>query len=58
MRFGDWPGKELDVLNDLHLLTAKTSLYLVNMSEKDYIRSVNSPPPPHAHAGALFGQDG
>jgi len=41
VRFGDWPGKELDVLNDLHLLTAKTSLYLVNMSEKDYIRKKN-----------------
>ena len=38
VRFGEWPNKELDVVNDLNLLTAKTSLYLINMSEKDYIR--------------------
>lgn len=38
IRFGEWPGKEIDVVNDLHLLTAKASIYLVNMSEKDFIR--------------------
>ena len=41
IRFGEWPGKEIDVVNDLHLLTAKTSLYLINMSEKDFIRKKN-----------------
>jgi len=41
IRFGEWPGKEIDVVNDLHMLTAKTSLYLINMSEKDFIRKKN-----------------
>ena len=41
IRFGEWPGKEIDVVNDLNLLTAKASLYLINMSEKDFIRKKN-----------------
>ena len=40
-RFGEWSTKEIEVLNDLNLLTAKTALHLVNMSEKDFIRKKN-----------------
>ncbi|CAD7698764.1 unnamed protein product [Ostreobium quekettii] len=38
IRFGKWNNKEVDLLNTLQLLTAKPSVYLVNLSEKDYIR--------------------
>ena len=41
IRFESWNAKETDVINDLHLLTAKPALYLVNMSEKDFIRKKN-----------------
>merc|ERR1712129_234748 len=41
VRFETWGTKETDVINDLHLLTAKPALYLVNMSEKDFIRKKN-----------------
>ncbi|KAJ4476194.1 P-loop containing nucleoside triphosphate hydrolase protein [Lentinula aciculospora] len=37
----DWTGKEIDVVNSLQLLTAKPVTYLVNLSEKDYIRKKN-----------------
>ena len=37
-RFGTWTGKDIDFLNDCNLLTSKASIYLINMSEKDYIR--------------------
>jgi len=40
-RFGEWSPKEIDVLNDLCLLTSKTAMHLVNMSEKDFIRKKN-----------------
>ena len=40
-RFGTWTVKEIDVLNELNLLTAKKGIYLVNMSEKDYLRKKN-----------------
>uniref|UniRef100_A0A1I7Z9J8 OBG-type G domain-containing protein n=1 Tax=Steinernema glaseri TaxID=37863 RepID=A0A1I7Z9J8_9BILA len=35
-----WNEKEIDVLNRHLLLTAKPIVYLVNLSEKDYIRKV------------------
>ena len=35
---GEWSAKEIDVLNDLNLLTSKTAMHLVNMSEKDFLR--------------------
>ena len=38
MRFGQWNFKEVDLLNEYNLLTAKPGIYLVNMSEKDFIR--------------------
>ncbi|PIL32184.1 hypothetical protein GSI_05429 [Ganoderma sinense ZZ0214-1] len=37
----DWVGKEVDVVNGLQLLTAKSVTYLVNLSERDYIRKKN-----------------
>ncbi|KAG8933253.1 hypothetical protein FRC02_012239 [Tulasnella sp. 418] len=37
----DWNNKEVDVVNGLQLLTAKPVTYLVNLSEKDFIRKKN-----------------
>ncbi|KAI9712942.1 MAG: Obg-like ATPase [Chrysothrix sp. TS-e1954] len=41
VRKGDWSPKEVEVINPLFLLTAKPIVYLVNLSEKDYIRQKN-----------------
>lgn len=41
VRKADWTNKEIDVVNGLQLLTAKPVTYLVNLSEKDYIRKKN-----------------
>ncbi|KAI9780610.1 MAG: hypothetical protein M1816_002806 [Peltula sp. TS41687] len=41
IRKGDWSPKEVEVINPLFLLTAKPVVYLVNLSEKDYIRQKN-----------------
>lgn len=41
IRFGDWGIREVEFLNTYQLLTAKPAVYLVNMSEKDYIRKKN-----------------
>lgn len=41
VRKGDWGNKEIDVINGLQLLTAKPVTYLVNLSERDYIRKKN-----------------
>jgi len=40
-RFGDWNAKETEYLNDLHLITSKAALHLVNMSEPDFLRKKN-----------------
>jgi len=40
-RFGDWKLSEVEHLNNLLLLTAKPVVYLVNMSEPDYIKKKN-----------------
>jgi obg-like ATPase 1 len=37
----DWSAKEVEIINPLGLLTAKPVIYLVNLSEKDYIRKKN-----------------
>ncbi|EJF56511.1 cytoplasmic protein [Dichomitus squalens] len=37
----EWVGKEVDVVNSLQLLTAKPVTYLVNLSERDYVRKKN-----------------
>ncbi|KAF2704554.1 GTP-binding protein-like protein YchF [Pleomassaria siparia CBS 279.74] len=41
VRKGNWGPKEVEVINPLFLLTAKPVVYLVNLSEKDYIRQKN-----------------
>ncbi|PGH27381.1 GTP-binding protein YchF [Polytolypa hystricis UAMH7299] len=41
VRKGDWSPKEVEVINPLFLLTAKPVVYLVNLSERDYIRQRN-----------------
>ena len=41
VRLGDWNNRDVEVLNGLQLLTAKPVIYLVNLSEKDYVRKKN-----------------
>jgi len=41
IRFADWNVNEIEVLNKYLFLTSKPALYLVNLSEKDYIRKKN-----------------
>ncbi|KAG8908003.1 hypothetical protein FRB99_001169 [Tulasnella sp. 403] len=41
VRKAEWNNKEVDVVNSLQLLTAKPVIYLVNLSEKDFIRKKN-----------------
>jgi obg-like ATPase 1 len=41
VRKGDWGPKEVEVINPLFLLTAKPVVFLVNLSEKDFIRKKN-----------------
>lgn len=36
-----WTSKEVEVINSMLLLTAKPSIYLINLSERDYIRKKN-----------------
>lgn len=38
---GNWSTKEVEIINSMYLLTAKPSIYLVNLSERDYIRKKN-----------------
>ncbi|XP_053701861.1 obg-like ATPase 1 [Synchiropus splendidus] len=39
--YPDWNDKEIEVLNKYLFLTSKPMIYLVNLSEKDYIRKKN-----------------
>ncbi|KAF4522854.1 hypothetical protein B566_EDAN008173 [Ephemera danica] len=41
IRFGDWNTNDIEVLNKYLFLTSKPVIYLVNLSEKDYIRKKN-----------------
>lgn len=41
VRQGEWGAMEVEAINKLQLLTAKPMVYLVNLSEKDYIRKRN-----------------
>lgn len=41
VRHGVWSNKEIEVINTLHLITAKPVIYLANVSEKDYLRKKN-----------------
>lgn len=36
-----WTSKEVEVINSMFLLTAKPVIYLINLSEKDYVRKKN-----------------
>lgn len=36
-----WAPKEVEIINSMFLLTAKPSIYLINLSERDYIRKKN-----------------
>ncbi|AGO12169.1 AaceriAEL192Wp [[Ashbya] aceris (nom. inval.)] len=36
-----WSSKEVEIINSMFLLTAKPSIYLINLSERDYIRKKN-----------------
>ncbi|TEB34451.1 hypothetical protein FA13DRAFT_1788885 [Coprinellus micaceus] len=40
-RKAEWTNKEIDVVNGLQLLTAKPVTYLVNLSERDFVRKKN-----------------
>jgi len=41
IREGTWNLQEIDLLNELLLLTAKPIIYIINMSQDDYIRQKN-----------------
>merc|ERR1712241_989692 len=41
IRFGDWNANDVEVLNKHLFITAKPMLYLINLSEKDFIRKKN-----------------
>ncbi|KAG8196393.1 hypothetical protein JTE90_009030 [Oedothorax gibbosus] len=41
IRFSDWNAAEIEVLNKHLFLTSKPMIYLVNLSEKDYIKKKN-----------------
>ncbi|KAF1941842.1 GTP-binding protein-like protein YchF [Clathrospora elynae] len=41
VRKGNWAPKEVEIINPLFLLSAKPVVYLVNLSERDYIRQKN-----------------
>nr|XP_027196303.1 obg-like ATPase 1 [Dermatophagoides pteronyssinus] len=41
IRFGDWNAAEIEILNKYLFITSKPMIYLVNLSEKDYIRKKN-----------------
>ncbi|XP_022658957.1 obg-like ATPase 1 [Varroa jacobsoni] len=41
IRFHDWKAEEIEVLNKHLFITAKPMIYLVNLSESDYIRKKN-----------------
>jgi len=38
IRLEEWKATEIDIVNTLCLLTAKPTVYLINMTEKDYIK--------------------
>ena len=37
----NWTAKEVEVINSMYLLTAKPSIYLINLSERDFLRKKN-----------------
>merc|ERR1711992_452584 len=41
IRFGEWNSNDIEVLNKHLFITSKPMIYLVNLSEKDFIRKKN-----------------
>lgn len=41
VRKGSWTAQQVELINGLHLLTAKPMIYLANMSEEDYQSNEN-----------------
>uniref|UniRef100_A0A6P7FKA6 Obg-like ATPase 1 n=1 Tax=Diabrotica virgifera virgifera TaxID=50390 RepID=A0A6P7FKA6_DIAVI len=41
IRFADWNANDIEILNKYLFLTSKPAMYLVNLSEKDYIKKKN-----------------
>jgi len=41
LRFGDWNQADIEVLNKHLFITSKPMIYLVNLSEKDFLRKKN-----------------
>lgn len=41
VRFGHWNNNEIEILNEHLFITSKPIIYLINLSEKDYIRKKN-----------------
>lgn len=41
LRFADWSAQDIEVLNKYMFLTSKPVIYLVNLTEKDFIRKKN-----------------
>ncbi|GAB0090574.1 Obg-like ATPase 1 [Sergentomyia squamirostris] len=41
LRFADWTAHDIEILNKYLFLTSKPMVYLVNLSEKDFIRKKN-----------------
>lgn len=41
VRHGEWSAKEIEVINPLQLLTAKTVVYLCNIGEEEWVRKRN-----------------
>ena len=41
IRFAEWTANEIELLNNYLMLTSKPQIYLINLSEKDYIRKKN-----------------
>jgi len=41
IRLGDWNAKQIEVVNQHHCITAKSEVFLLNMSERDFLRKKN-----------------
>eukprot|EP00088_Acartia_fossae_P006942 TRINITY_DN13211_c0_g1_i1.p1 TRINITY_DN13211_c0_g1~~TRINITY_DN13211_c0_g1_i1.p1 ORF type:complete len:400 (-),score=118.31 TRINITY_DN13211_c0_g1_i1:340-1539(-) len=41
IRFGDWSANDIEILNKHLFITSKPMIYLINLSEKDFIRKKN-----------------
>ncbi|KAG0007119.1 Obg-like ATPase [Modicella reniformis] len=47
IRTGDWSNKEIEIINGQYLLTAKPMIYLINISEYDYLHLAQTPASQH-----------